>query len=211
MKKYTVWLMILAMTVCLAGCRANVPEETQPSTQPTQTAGTTQATEPETTAGNQNANDAAGILGAVWAKYGEADRFAVYGGMMDAPVDNAPGNLNLSNADEITSKYLIPAEQLAQMEEGASLVHLMNSNLFTAAVFRLKADADMEAAAKAIRENIQRNQWICGQPDELLIARPEGNYLLVAFGSEDAMGMFSARFAETFADAKSFYDEAIVA
>jgi len=213
MKKYTLWLLILATLLSLAGCRGNVPEgTTNPSTEAsTQGSDPNGTSEPATTGNPQNANSATAVLGAIWGKYGENDRFAVYGGMMNAPVDNAPGNLDLTVADEITSKYLVPAEQLTQLDEGASLVHLMNSNLFTAAVFHLKADANAETVAKAVRENVQRNQWICGQPDELLIAQPQSNYLLVAFGSEDAMTLFGGHYAAVYPNGKTFYDEAIVA
>ena len=90
-------------------------------------------------------------------------------------------------------------------------MHLMNSNLFTAAAFRLKSGTDTEAFAKALRENIQKNQWICGQPDRLLIAQPESDALLVAFGSEDAMKTFGDKFDQIYAGAKTYFDEAIVA
>ena len=130
---------------------------------------------------------------------------------MNNPVDNAPGNLDMSVAEEIASKYLLPADLLAQVDEGASMVHLMNRNLFTSAVCLLKEQTNMEAFAKTLRDNIQKNQWICGQPDKLLVARAEGNYLLVAFGSEDAMQTFNTRFAQSFSGANIFYNEAVVA
>lgn len=208
MKRYTALFLALALAFCLAGCR--MTEETptvmtDPSTEPTQSDPTQSSAVPA------QPNNAAGILASIWEKYGEDERFAVYGGMMEAPVENAPGNLDLAMADEIASKYLLNADLLAQVEEGASLVHLMNSNLFSAAAFRLKTEVNAEAFAKTLRNNIQNNQWICGQPDKLLIASPESHYLLVAFGSEDAMKTFSARFTQSFSGAKTFYSEAVVA
>ena len=130
---------------------------------------------------------------------------------MEKPVDSAPGKLDLSNTEEILSKYLIPQERLGEVEEGASLVHLMNSNLFTAAAFRLKNDADAETFAKALRENIQKNQWICGQPDRLVVAAPAGDTVLMVFGSEEAMELFGDSFTRAFPDAKVYFDEAITA
>lgn len=209
MKRYTALFLALALVFCLGGCGRMAEDNT--------TAGTDPVTDPPKSdpthggSAQSDANGAADVLATVWDKYAEDERFAVYGGMMDAPVDNAPGNLDLTKADEITSKYLLNTDLLAQVEEGASVVHLMNSNLFTAAVFRLKAETNPETFAKTLRDNIQQNQWICGQPDKLLIARPEGNYLLVAFGSEDAMKTFSNRFTQSFSAAKTFYDEAVVA
>lgn len=213
MKQYTAIFLIAALLLSLAGCRGNAPAETTAATEPTQTQGTTQS--PDTTGTTEptagKGNGAAQVLASVWQGLPEDSRFAVYGGMMANPVDSAPGDLDLSVSDEITSKYLVPAKLLAQLEEGASLVHLMNSNLFTTAAFKLKADGDSEAFAKALRENIQNNRWICGQPDRLVIARTADNYLLMAFGGEDAMELFGNSFTKSFPDAKIFYDEAIVA
>lgn len=212
MKKYTAIILVLTLIFCLAGCRTKPADDTTAGTDPVNTDPSSQPTD-ATHAGNAQMaeNGAAQILSAIWDKYPEDARFAVYGGMMEAPVDSAPGNLDLTNGDEIASKYLLPVDLLVQVEEGASLVHLMNSNLFTAAAFRLKAETDVEAFAKALRENIQKNQWICGQPDKLLIAKPEGEYLLVAFGSEDTMKTFKTNFSQSFTSAKTFYDEAVVA
>jgi len=212
MKKYTAIFLALALIFCLAGCRAKPADDTTAATDSTVTDPVTQPSDTATSGNDQtDANSAAEILSAIWEKYPEEARFAVYGGMMESPVNSAPGNLDLTNGDEIASKYLLPADLLVQVEEGASLVHLMNSNLFTAAVFKLKAETDTEAFAKTLRENIQKNQWICGQPDKLLIAKPEGEYLLVSFGSEDAMSTFRTHFSQSFSGAKTFYDEAVVA
>ena len=152
-----------------------------------------------------------GILGQIWNDLPEDNRFAVYGGMMETPVESAPGKLDLSNAEEIISKYLVPQEQLDQVEEGASLVHMMNSNLFTAAVFQLRSGSDTDAFARAVRENIQKNQWICGMPDRLVVAKPAENTILIVFGSEDAMQLFGGSLTRIFPEAKIYYDEAIVA
>ena len=206
MKRYTALFLALALAFCLTACRRMTEEPTETVTEP--------ATQPSETEGNklpQEANSSAGILASIWSSYGEDDRFAVYGGMMEDPVDNAPGNLDLTNGDELASKYLLNADLLAQVEEGASLVHLMNSNVFSAAVIRLKAEVNTEAFAKTLRNNIQNNQWICGQPDKLLIASPQNGYLLVAFGSEEAMRTFAARLSQSFAGAKTYYSEAVVA
>ena len=213
MKKHIVSILIAALLVTTAGCRASEPAETtgnpgttKPSSSTETTAPTTGTTEP-----GQTQAGAVGVLETIWNGFPEDSRFAVYGGMMEKPVDSAPGKLDLSNTEEILSQSLIPQERLGEVEEGASLVHLMNSNLFTAAAFRLKNDADAETFAKALRENIQKNQWICGQPDRLVVAAPAGDTVLMVFGSEEAMELFGDSFTRAFPDAKVYFDEAITA
>jgi len=220
MKKHIAFILTVSLLFCLAGCGGSGPADTTGSTGPSQTEPSqtepsqtdpTGQTNPEGSNPVAGQSGVVGILSSVWEDFPEENRFAAYGGMMENPVDSAPGKLDLSIADEITSKYLIPQEQLAQVEEGASLVHMMNSNIFTAATFRLRSGSDAEAFAKAVRENIQKNQWICGQPDRLVVARPEADTVLVVFGNEDVMKVFGGSLTRLYPEAKIFYDEAIVA
>lgn len=217
MKKLISLLMIAAMAVSLlAGCRRNVPAEsthngetahTEPSTAYTeQTEPSAQHTEaePTGTADTQSAR----ILEKIWAEYAANERFAVYGGTVENSVMDAPGDLDLTNTDEITTKYLLPEDQLANVKEAASLVHLMNNNIFTGVVFQLQNGADLRAVAKALRGNVQQNRWICGQPDRLLIAEVEGQ-LLMAYGSKENMNTFHSKLKTAYKDADILYDEAI--
>ena len=205
MKKYTTFFLIFALILSMAGCRTTVPGNSDPS------ASQTPSTNQSVPSGQTQANSAQEILTAIWNKYPASERFSVYGGMVNNSVDNAPGNLDLTFKDEIMSKYLIPEDRLSQVQEGASLVHLMNSNLFTAAVFRLNAGVSAQDFAKAVREALQKNRWLCGQPDKLLITQPQSDYVLISFGSEDVMNSFTTYSQQAFPQSTTFHSEAIVA
>ena len=220
MKKFLTLLLALTMVLTLfAGCRmggdeitggtdaTNPSTNTQPSTQPTQT--TTEPSQPDELGGNASTSSAK-LLSAIWETYAEEERFASYGGTVEHSVADAPGDLDMSNTEELTSKYLLPESTLANIESGASLVHLMNSNIFTAAAFGMKDGADIKAEGKALRDNLQKTQWICGQPDRLLIVQADG-HLLMAFGAKDAMDTFRQRLSGVYADASILYDEAVTA
>jgi len=221
MKKITAILLTMVMLLSLmAGCTGGNTGDTQPSTTPTQesttpTQPTTQPTEATTmpteaipmgTASTTSAQ----ILAKIWTEYAENERFACYGGTVEHSVSDAPGDLDMTNTEEIITKYLLPADQLANVESGASLVHLMNSNIFTAAVFKLKEGADVRAAAKALRDNIQKTQWICGQPDHLLVAEVEG-HLLMSFAAKEAMDTFRQSLKTAYTETAIIYDEAVTA
>lgn len=150
------------------------------------------------------------ILSKIWTQYDVNERFASYGGTVEHSVNDAPGDLDMSNTEEITAKYLLPVEQVAMVENGASLVHLMNSNIFTAATFAMKEGNDVKTAAKALRDNIQKTQWICGQPDWLLIAEVEG-HLLMSFGAREIMDTFRQKLSAAFENASILYDETVTA
>ncbi len=216
MKKYTILLMVALLTVtALTGCRSNVPQDTTGSIAPGTTVPPTTTTAPSTTipsTSNQGGETeaTAQLLQSIWDKYADEERFAAYGGAVENSVSDAPGGLDVTNAEEMTNRYLIPQEQLTAIQEAASLVHMMNSNIFTAVAVKIGDNADQKALQTAWRDAIQGNQWICGQPDRLLMADVGEGYMVMAFGSADAMELFAAKLAEVYPDAQSIYDEAIV-
>lgn len=215
MKKISVLFMTaLLLTSALTGCRSNVPQDTTGNIVPTTTVPTT-TTAPSTTA--PSTGDPSGeteataqLLQSIWDKYGEEERFAVYGGAVENSVSDAPGSLDVTNGEEMTNRYLIPQEQLSAITEAASLVHMMNSNIFTAVAVKVGEDTDKTAFETAWRDAIQGNQWICGQPDRMMMTDVGEGYMVMAFGSTDAMDLFEGKLAEVYPEAQSIYNEAIV-
>ena len=148
------------------------------------------------------------VLTNIWNGVPEDKRFFAMGGDMANPVDNAPGNYNL--ADEgLASTLLVPAEQVANLDQAASLVHGMMLNNFTSAVFHVAQGKDAGAFADAMRQAIASNQWICGMPEHFTIAVIGGEYVLVYFGINDAIEGFATSFKAAYPDAQIKYDEAI--
>lgn len=217
MKKCFLLLLIVTLLLSLAGCRRANPTDTTPSTQPTTeptvpTAGHTQAPTDNIVVPQGSAKtESARILANIWGTYADDERFAVYGGAVENSIADGPGDLDMTNTEELTTRYLLPEAQLSSVDEGASLVHLMNNNIFTGVVFHLVDAADTETVAKALRDNVQNNQWICGQPDQLLIADLDDDHLLMVFGSADAVDTFRGKLTGVYADADMLYDEAILA
>ena len=218
MKKTIMLLLVFCLlATCLTGCRMSGTEDTTPSQQPTEES-TMPTTEPsEAPTGDNTAlqgsasTQSAKILSNIWSTYAEDERFAVYGGTVENSVSDGPGDLDMKNTEELTTRYLVPEDQLATIREGASLVHLMNNNIFTGVVFQLADEANEKTLAKTLRDKLQGNQWICGQPDKLLIADLEGDHLLMAFGSKDAMETFRGKLMGVYADAEILYEENITA
>ena len=149
------------------------------------------------------------ILENIWNAYGEDEKFAVIGGNMEAPVDGAPGNYDMAYAEHLTWNLLVPADQLANVDQAATMIHMMNANTFTSGVVHMAAGADAAAFAAAMREAVQSNRWMCGFPETLVIAVIGGEYVLVAFGVNDAMNPFQTHLAEAYADAEVLYNEPV--
>ena len=189
MKKLLSLVLALVMVAAMAaGCAADKPEET-----------TAPADVPES---------ALEILETVWALYGDDEKFFAIGGDFGSPVDNAPGNYNLAD-ENISFQLYIPADQLANVDQAASLIHGMNTNTFTGAVFHAKEGTDVNALATAIRDNVQNAQWMCGFPEKLIVAVIGGEYVLMTFGLNDAINPFETKLATAYPDAVYAYNEAI--
>ena len=189
MKKIIAMLLVLTMAMGLVACGNNGGGETT---------GTTEATAavPGSTLE---------ILETVWGAYAGEEFFAM-GGDMNNMVDNAPGKYNVED-EGMTATLLVPQDQLANVDDAASLVHGMNLNNFTCGVFHVTGDA--AAFAEAMHNAISTNPWMCGMPEEMIIAVVGGEYVLAAFGLTAVMEPFGTALTESYPQAELKYEEAI--
>ena len=194
MKKIISLVLAGVMMLSLAACGTEKPAETNA---------------PETTAPVASVESSLAVLEDIWAKYGEDEKFAVIGGNMESPVDGAPGNYDMAYAENLTWNLLVPADQLANIDDAATMIHMMNANTFTCGVVHLTEGTDAAAFAQVMRDAIQNNQWMCGFPETLTVAVIGGEYVLIAFGVNDAMNPFMTHFGEAFADANILFNEAV--
>lgn len=148
------------------------------------------------------------ILENIWALYGEEEKFPVMGGDVNNLVDGAPGAYDVSDTEMLTYQLLVPADQAANVTEAASLIHAMMVNNFTCGVFRVGEVRN--EFAEAMYNAVKNNQWMCGFPDSVLVSVIGGEYVLMAFGINDAMDPFEAKLQEAYPDARIVYDEPVV-
>lgn len=192
MKKYISMILAVTMVMALfAGCAKGGDDCTKPS----------DSTVP---------GSALEVLETVWGKYAEDEKFPAIGGGMGAPVDNAPGSYDLAD-ENISYSLLIPAGQLANVTEAASMIHMMNSNTFTAAAYKLADGVKAEDFANAMKDAVMNNQWICGFPEALLVKGISSQYVVVVFGARELIDVFSEHMAQAFPESGSaLVDEPIV-
>ena len=208
MKKQIALLMaVIAIISVFAGCGKKTAEQdatTQNTTNTTAT--TTEQTEqqPDTTA----PESAVKLLESVWALYGDDEKFFVVGGDESNAVSDAPGVYDVANTESLMFGLLVPEGNVGAIKEAANLVHAMNSNVFSAAAFRLTDDADVKTFADGMRDAIQNNQWMCGFPEKLLIATVGDKFVVTAYGQEP-MGTFEAKLKEAYPAAEILYNEVV--
>ena len=196
MKKLISMLLVLAMALSLAACGAKS----------------------EPAAETVTIESALSVLENTWAKFPEDEQFFVYGGDMETHgqkmeadenyiMPNAPGAYDMAYGENLPYILLIPAEQLENVDEAATMIHGMLANNFTSGVVHLAEGTDVAAFTAAVHESIKNNPWMCGFPDKELIADLGGNYVLIAFGVNDAINPFQNHFAEAYPSAKIVYND----
>ncbi len=130
------------------------------------------------------------VLNTVVKAYEQEDLFAMYGGNQENAVMDEPGKFDISKTDELVHTLGLPKEQAAEIDDAASMVHMMNTNTFTGAAYHLKDEKKKEEFAEAVKSNLLANQWVCGQPDTVLILDVGGGYVITAYGQAEIMKLF---------------------
>ena len=154
--------------------------------------------------------DSLEVLNTVVKVYGEDELFAMYGGDQANAVMDAPGKFDISKTDELDFTLGLPQEQFSSLEDAASMVHKMNANTFTGAVYRLKHGTDMDAIADAVKSNLLARQWVCGQPDTILIINVDGRYVITAFGVAEMIEIFKNHALETLTGAQVMVEAPVI-
>ncbi len=193
MKKLIAMLLVLVMVLALAACGAKAPETEQDAV----------------VEDGAEALSPLALLESVWALYGDEEKFALMGGNPEAGVMDAPGSWDMTMTEGLIYNLLIPGEDVQNVTEAATMIHMMNANTFTGGAVKLAEGTDTAVFAANVRDAIAGNQWICGFPEQMIIAEA-GGCVVIAFGVEQAMTSFRNHLTEAAADAVLLYDEPIV-
>lgn len=192
----TFTLTVILVISLVAGCGSvKQPETTEPAATPA----------PEIVV----PASALTVLESVWSSYAEGEKFPIMGGNMENAIMDAPGEYDLTYAENLTYNLLVPEDQIANVDQVASMIHAMNANTFTCGAFHLKQGVAAADFASAMHTAISGNQWMCGFPERMIIAELAGDYVVVAFGMGDAMTPFATHLAERYPEAQVLYDEPI--
>ena len=223
MKKLIAFVLCLVMVMAVfAGCgNKNDVQETIPEAMdgvveaPVEDA-LPQETAPEETAPQETApqgseeqapasTGALAVLNKIWEVTGENEKFPAAGGDVNNMVDGAPGNYSLEDAEALTYQLLVPADQVANIDDAAALFHGMMLNNFTCGVFHVNGDA--KAFGDAMYDAIKNNQWMCGFPETMIVAVIDGEYVPSGFGINDIMKPFVANLKEAHQNLEILYLE----
>ena len=201
MKKKLVLLLTAALLVLtVAGCGGKDAGNGAAGNEGTTSEGT-ENSDAEDAKATVEVADSAEVLNKVWETFAEDQKFAAMGGDFTTPVDGAAGLFNIEDVENLTYMLYIPADNVAMIDEAASLLHAMNANTFTGAAFHVTDAENTDALVSALKENILNTQWMCGFPDKLMICTVNGEYVVSVFGNADIMDNFKTKLTEVYGEA----------
>ena len=127
--------------------------------------------------------DANTLLTTVWDSYTDDEKFPASGGDYTTPVEDAPGAVDISDADNLNYMLTLPVEDASKIDGAAALSHMMNANTFTCGAFHIF-------------------------PDKLVIFTYD-QYVVSLYGDEELVNTFRDKFTAAYSDSVVAYDEAI--
>ena len=190
MKKILALLLAAVMVLSLAACTDKGSEGG--------------ATSPSGAQTNQP-KSALEILEKVWSKYSTDEKFPATGGSEKHMKEDMPGKFDVSDAEALDFELGFPKAQASEIDDAASLMHMLNQNNFSCGVYHVKGSGNAEALAGKIKENILARQWLCGFPEKLVILTV-GDYIVSVFGTGELTDTFVAKLSAEYSSAKQLFD-----
>lgn len=190
MKKILALLLAAVMVLSLAACTDKGSEGG--------------ATSPSGAQTNQP-KSALEILEKVWSKYSADEKFPATGGSEKHMKEDMPGKFDVSDAEALDFELGFPKANASEIDDAASLMHMLNQNNFSCGVYHVKDSGNVEALAGKIKENILARQWLCGFPEKLVILTI-GDYIVSVFGAGELTDTFVAKLSAEYSSAKQLFD-----
>ena len=153
---------------------------------------------------------ALGLYNKIWGTYTDDEKFPSGGGDAEHDSDEGPGFFDIEkNKESIQVNTHITDELLKTVtNDAATLMHMMNTNTFSSAIFHLKDASTAESFAKEYEKAVQNTRWMCGFPERVVVLSV-GEYVAVAFGYEDLTSTFKTKCLAVDSSAKLLIDNAI--
>ena len=151
------------------------------------------------------AKSALEILEKVWSKYSTNEKFPATGGSEKHMKEDKPGKFDVSDAEALDFELGFPKAQATEIDDAASLMHMLNQNNFSCGVYHVKDAGNTEALAGKIKKNILARQWLCGFPEKLVILTV-GDYIVSVFGAKELTDAFTAKLSAEYSSAKQLFD-----
>lgn len=150
------------------------------------------------------------VINSAWALFGEDEKFPVAGGdFSSGELYEEAAPFSLDNPAELDRLTGFPAAEISKIDSAASMIHMMNTNTFSAGAFHVTAGTDMDALCQSIKDNVLSRRWMCGFPDKVIVAKV-GDYIICAYGLNETVDPFVAHLSEAYSFTTIAFDEKIL-
>ena len=147
------------------------------------------------------------LFNKIWGTYTDDEKFPVGGGDEDHNSDEGPGVVDIEKYKDTIMFWTHITEDLlgTVTNDAANLMHMMNTNTFSSAIFHLKDAKTAESFAKDYNSAIMGTRWMCGFPDKVMVVSV-GEYIIVGFGKADPIDTFKTKCLAADTNAKLLID-----
>lgn len=151
------------------------------------------------------------LLENVWNSYSSTEKFYAVGGdsSKENQCENGPGKYSLDKKENLLLRFCINETAAEEIDDAASLMHMMLVNNFTAVSLHIKNSDSIQNVADMIRTEILNKKWIDGFPEKWFICSV-GDYLVSAFGLEEFTDTFALHISEVYPNMQVIYSENIL-
>lgn len=150
------------------------------------------------------------VINSAWALFSEDEKFPVAGGdFSSGELYEEAAPFSLDNPAELDRLTGFPAAEISKIDSAASMIHMLNTNTFSAGAFHVTAGTDMDALCQSIKDNVLSRRWMCGFPDKVIVAKV-GDYIVCAYGLNETVDPFVAHLSEAYSFTTIAFDEKIL-
>ncbi len=184
-------LALMMLTMCFVACNNETPNNGDDTTPADDVADTTPVADDTTPAEVELAyNNALEMLQIIFDKYNAAQasddtKLWVCGGNVnnfETTNPEGPAAFVAVENEDYNANLGFPAAEADKIASAASMFNMMNANTFNCFTIQLTEGTDVDATINTLKDNILARQWICGQPEKLVIAKAPGNYIIAVWG-----------------------------
>ena len=183
-------LALMMLTMCFVACNNETPDNGDDTTPAGDVADTTPAGEETTPAPELAYKNALEMLQIIFDKYNAAQasddtKLWVCGGNVnnfETTNPEGPAAFVALENEDYNANLGFPAAEADKIASAASMFNMMNANTFNCFTIQLTEGTDVDATINTLKDNILARQWICGQPEKLVIAKAPGNYIIAVWG-----------------------------
>lgn len=183
-------LALMMLTMCFVACNNETPDNGDDTTPAGDAADTTPVADETTPAPELAYKNALEMLQIIFDKYNAAQtsddtKLWVCGGNVnnfETTNPEGPAAFVALENEDYNANLGFPAAEADKIASAASMFNMMNANTFNCFTIQLTEGTDVDATINTLKDNILARQWICGQPEKLVIAKAPGNYIIAVWG-----------------------------